>query len=122
MRIMSIDSPETIAPASKGKLTICNVKNNVTTTFITKPQHDGAIAASIKGAIPLALGKNFNGANMVAESGIKNLMDSIAIATGDKFVQSLPKVEKEAYAIFNIEPNVKSFLNIKDKFVIYHNM
>ena len=67
-------------------------------------------------------GKNFKGANMVVESSIKNLMDSIAIATGDKFVQSLPKVEKEAYAIFNIEPNAKSFLNIKDKFVIYHDM
>ncbi len=122
MRIMSIDSPETIAPASKGKLMIFNHKTKVLSGFTTKPQHDGAIAASIKGAIPLALGKNFKGANMVVESSIKNLMDSIAVATGDKFVQSLPKVEKEAYAIFDIEPNAKSFLNIKDKFVIYHDM
>lgn len=122
MRIMSIDSPETITPASKGKLMIFNHKTKVLSGFTTEPQHDGAIAASIKGAIPLALGKNFKGANMVVESSIKNLMDSIAVATGDKFVQSLPKVEKEAYAIFDIEPNAKSFLNIKDKFVIYHDM
>ena len=87
---------------------------------MTKPQQDGAIAASIKGAIPLALGKSFKGANMLVESNIKKLMDSIAEATGDKFIQSLPKVEKEAYGIFEIEPNKRSFLNIKDKFVIYH--
>ena len=121
MRIMSINEPETINPTSKGKLMIFNHKTRVLSGFMTKPQQDGAIAASIKGAIPMALGKNFKGANILREMNIKNLMDSIAEATGDKFVQSLPKIEKEAYAIFDIEPNKKSFLNIKDKFVIYHD-
>ncbi len=121
MRIMSIDSPETIAPASKGKLMIFNHKTRVLSGFSTTALQDGAIAADIKGAIPLALGKNYKGADMVGEVSIKRLMDSIAEATGDKFVQSLPKVEKEAYAIFDIEPNKKSFLDVKDKFVIYHN-
>ena len=121
MRIMSIDSPETVVnPASKGKLMVYNYKTKVLSGFSTTPMQDGAIAADIKGAIPLALGKNFKGADMLGEVSIKKLMDSIAEATGDKFVQSLPKVEKEAYAIFDIEPNEKSFLNVKDKFVIYH--
>ncbi len=121
MRIMSIDSPETVAPASKGKLMIFNYKNRVLSGFSTTAIQDGAIAADIKGAIPLALGKNFKGADMVGEVSIKKLMDSIAEVTGDNFIKSLPKVEKEAYAIFDIEPNKKSFLNIKDKFVIYHD-
>ena len=100
---------------------IFNHKNKVLSGFSTTALQDGAIAADIKGAIPLALGKNFKGADMVGEVSIKKLMDSIAEVTGDKFIQSLPKVEKEAYGIFEIEPNKKSFLNIKDKFVIYHD-
>ena len=121
MRIMSIDSSKTVAPASKGTLKIFNCQNKQLANFKTTALQDGAIAADIKGAIPLALGKIFKGADMVVESNIKKLMDSIAEVTGDSYVRSLPKVEKEAYAIFNIVPNETSFLNIKDKFVIYHN-
>ena len=120
MRIMSINEPETINPTSKGKLMIFNHKTKVLSGFTTTALQDGAIASDIKGAIPLALGKSYKGADMLGAVSIKKLMDSIAEVAGDRYVQSLPKVEKEAYGIFEIEPNKKSFLNIKDKFVIYH--